>query len=63
MLVLTRNIDESIFIGDQGDIKVKILGIFGRQVRLGIEAPDDVEVHRKEVYKKIYASLTTNHNG
>lgn len=63
MLVLTRNIEESIFIGDQGNIKVKILGVFGRQVRLGIEAPGDIEVHREEVYKKINASLKTTTNG
>jgi len=51
MLILTRKLGESITIGD--DIKVTILGIYGRQVRIGIEAPASVTVHREEVYLKI----------
>ncbi len=51
MLILTRKLGESITIGD--DIKVTVLGIFGRQVRLGIEAPLKVVVHREEIYVKI----------
>ena len=53
MLILTRKLGESITIGD--DIKVSVLGIQGRQVRLGIEAPLDVVVHREEVYVRIQA--------
>ena len=53
MLILTRKLGESITIGD--DIKVSILGVRGRQVRLGIEAPSDVIVHREEIYVKIQA--------
>lgn len=53
MLILTRKLGESITIGD--DIKVSILGVRGRQVRLGIEAPSDVVVHREEIYVKIQA--------
>ena len=53
MLILTRKLGESITIGDE--IKVSVLGIHGRQVRLGIEAPTDVVVHREEVYVRIQA--------
>ncbi len=53
MLILTRRLGESITIGD--DIKVSVLGIHGRQVRLGIEAPPEVIVHREEIYIKIQA--------
>ena len=51
MLILTRKLGESITIGD--NIKVTVLGIYGRQVRLGIEAPLKVVVHREEIYVKI----------
>jgi carbon storage regulator len=51
VLILTRKLGESITIGD--DIKVSVLGIRGRQVRLGIEAPARVVVHREEIYVKI----------
>ena len=51
MLILTRKLGESITIGD--DIKVTVLGVFGRQVRMGIEAPPKVVVHREEVYVRI----------
>ena len=51
MLILTRKLGESITIGD--DIKITVLGVFGRQVRIGIEAPLKVVVHREEIYVKI----------
>lgn len=51
MLILTRKQGESITIGD--DIKVTVLGVYGRQVRLGVDAPIKVVVHREEVYLKI----------
>lgn len=51
MLVLTRNKDESIQIGD--DIEIKVLSIDGDQVKLGIEAPKSVDIHRKEIYMSI----------
>jgi carbon storage regulator len=51
LLILTRKLGESITIGD--DIKVTVLGIFGRQVRIGIDAPAKVVVHREEIYVKI----------
>ncbi|MDM5200710.1 carbon storage regulator CsrA [Fictibacillus enclensis] len=51
MLVLTRRTDEAIKIGD--NIEITILGIEGDQVKLGINAPKQVEIHRKEIYLSI----------
>jgi carbon storage regulator len=51
MLVLSRNVNEKIVIGE--DIVVTIVDVRGDKVRLGIEAPKDVPVHRKEVYDAI----------
>jgi len=52
MLVLNRKKDESVKIGD--DITIMVLNVQGGYVRLGIEAPKEVPVHRKEVYDAIY---------
>ena len=52
MLVLNRKKDESVKIGD--DITIMVLNVQGGNVRLGIEAPKEVPVHRKEVYDAIY---------
>jgi carbon storage regulator len=51
MLVLTRKVHQSIVIGD--GIEVVVLEVRGEQVRIGIKAPKDVAVHRKEVYDQI----------
>ena len=51
MLVLSRRNDESIMIGDE--VEIKIVNISGKKVRLGITAPRDVPVHRKEVFEAI----------
>lgn len=51
MLVLSRTKDESIIIGD--DVEITIIDVKGDKVRLGISAPRDVTVHRKEVYEAI----------
>ncbi|MBF0135571.1 MAG: carbon storage regulator CsrA [Magnetococcus sp. DMHC-1] len=51
MLILTRRVGESLNIGDE--IKITLLGIKGNQVRIGIDAPRSVEVHREEIYDKI----------
>jgi len=51
MLILTRRVGESLHIGDT--IKITLLGIKGNQVRIGIDAPRDVQVHREEIYDKI----------
>ncbi len=52
MLILTRRPGETIRIGD--DIRVTILTVRGKQIRLGIAAPVDVEIHREEIYKRIH---------
>ncbi|MEE8057365.1 MAG: carbon storage regulator CsrA [Pseudomonadales bacterium] len=54
MLVLTRRIKETIKIGD--DITITTLDIQGNQVRLGITAPKDIEVHREEIYNRIHSN-------
>lgn len=54
MLILTRRPNESIFIGGP-EITVTILQIHGQQVRIGISAPDNVSIHREEIYDKIQA--------
>jgi carbon storage regulator len=53
VLILTRRVGETLMIGN--DVTVTVLGIKGSQVRLGINAPKDVEVHREEVYERVQA--------
>ncbi len=60
MLILTRKMDESIII--DGDITVTILNIDGNQVRLGIDAPKSVTVHREEIHKRIQAEAKLQGN-
>ena len=55
MLVLSRRIGEMIMIGELGNISIKVLAINGCQVKLGIEAPKDIPIHRKEIYNLILA--------
>lgn len=54
MLILTRRINETIKVADEIDIKV--LGIKGNQVRIGINAPKAISVHREEIYQRIKKS-------
>jgi len=51
MLILNRKLNESIQLGD--DIEIKIVGIEGDQIKIGIDAPKSVDIYRKEIYKKI----------
>lgn len=51
MLILTRRVGEKLVIGD--DVTVTVLGVKGSQVRIGVQAPADVAVHREEIYDRI----------
>jgi carbon storage regulator len=51
MLILTRRVGESVMIGDK--VTVTVLGVKGNQVRLGVNAPRDVAVHREEIFERI----------
>ena len=54
MLILTRKTSETLMIGN--DVTVTVLGVKGNQVRIGVNAPKSVEVHREEIYQRIQAS-------
>jgi len=58
MLILTRRVGETLVIGD--DVTVTVLGVRGNQVRLGVNAPKEVAVHREEIYQRIQKEKASN---
>ena len=60
MLILTRKANETLTVGD--DVTVTILGVKGNQVRIGVNAPKEISVHREEVYNRIKAEKQQDHS-
>lgn len=56
MLILTRRIGETLIIGD--DVKITVLDVKGNQIRIGIDAPKSLSVHREEIYQRIQHDKT-----
>lgn len=61
MLILTRRVGETLIIGD--DVTVTVLGVKGNQVRIGVNAPKEVSVHREEIYQRIQKEKEQDNRG
>ena len=59
MLILTRRVGETLMIGDE--VSVTVLGVKGNQVRIGVNAPKDIAVHREEITSAFNMSVRSNH--
>lgn len=60
MLILTRRVGETLMVGDE--VTVTVLGVKGNQVRIGVNAPKEVAVHREEIYQRIQREKTGGHD-
>ena len=58
MLILTRRVGETLMVGDE--VTVTVVGVKGNQVRIGVNAPKDVSVHREEIYQRIQREKVAN---
>lgn len=61
MLILTRRVGETVMIGN--DVTVTVLGVKGNQVRIGVNAPKEIAVHREEIYERIKRELQGDVDG
>ncbi len=61
MLILTRRVGETLMVGD--DVSITVLGVKGNQVRVGINAPKDIPVHREEIYQRIKGEQQADNMG
>lgn len=60
MLILTRRVGETLVVGDNADVTVTVLGVKGNQVRIGVNAPKEVAVHREEIHQRIQREKNDN---